>query len=99
MWGRRGRPRRRPQAVYADRAYDSAWHRRETRRRGIKPYLAQRNRPHGSGLGKVRYVVERTLGWVHQFRRLRVRYDRRADIHEAFFTLALIIICWRFLKS
>jgi transposase len=97
--GKRGRPRRRPKALYGDRGYDSGPHRRETRRRKIKLYLARRGQPHGSGLAKVRWVVERTLGLVHQFRRLRVRYDRRADIHEAFFTLVLIIICWRFLKS
>ena len=35
-----------------------------------------------------RWVVERTLSWLHQFRRLRIRYERRADIHEAFLTLA-----------
>jgi transposase len=44
-------------------------------------------------------VVERTLSWLHQFRRLRVRYERRADIHEAFVTLGCIIICWRTLKN
>ncbi len=66
--------------------------------RGIAPAIAHRNTEHGSGLGKRRWVVERTLSWLHQFRRLRVRYDRRADIHEAFLTLACAIICWRQLK-
>ena len=36
---------------------------------------------HGSGLGRWRWVVERTFAWLNQFRRLRVRYDKRADIH------------------
>jgi transposase len=33
-------------------------------------------------------VVERTLGWLHRFRRLRIRYERHADIHQAFLSLA-----------
>lgn len=95
--GKRGRPRQRPRQVQGDRGYDAAWVRQELRRRHIRPVLAKRRKPHGSGLGITRWVVERTLSWLHQFRRLRVRYERRADIHEAFLTLACIIICARFL--
>ena len=43
------------------------------RKRGIRALLAQRGQAHGSTLGVYRWVVERTLGWLHQFRRLRVR--------------------------
>ena len=50
---------------------------------------------HGSRLGVYRWVVERTLGWLHQFRRLRVRYERRADIHEAFLSIGCSLICFR----
>src|SRR5919108_2010797 len=50
---------------------------------------------HGSGLGQWRWVVERTFAWLNQFRRLRVRYERRADIHEAFLSLGCVLICWR----
>jgi transposase len=91
--GKRGRPRQRPNTVQGDRAYDSQAHRQALRRRGIKPLLAKRGVPHGSGLGKSRWVVERTFAWLHDFRRLRVRYERRADIHEAFLKLACAIIC------
>ncbi len=97
--GRRGRPRRRPKRLYGDRAYDSEAIRKELRRRRIKPYLAKRNTAHGSGLGKYRWVVERTISWLHSFRRLRLRYDRKADIHHAFLTLAATVICVRFLAS
>jgi transposase len=41
------------------------------------------NTEHGSGLGRWRWVVERSFAWLNQFRRLRVRYEKRADIHEA----------------
>jgi len=94
--GKRGRPRRRPQRVQGDRAYDSEPHRRALRARRIEPILAKRNTPHGSGLGVHRWVVERTLARLHQFRRLRVRYERRADIHEAFLSLARALICWKY---
>lgn len=93
--GQVGHPRRRPERLQGDRAYDSEPHREELLRRGIQPILAERNTEHGSGLGKSRWVVERCLSWLHQFRRLRTRYDRRLDIHQAFLTLACGLICWR----
>ena len=93
--GRRGRPRRRPALLLGDQAYDSRWHRLLLHWMGIRTALAPRGRRHGSGLGKRRWVVERTLSWLHQFRRLRVRYDRRADIHDAFLQLACIVVCFR----
>ena len=37
--------------------------------------------------------MERTFAWLSQFRRLRVRYDKRADIHEAFLSLGCALIC------
>lgn len=91
--GKIGRPRKLPEVVQGDRAYDSQPHREELRRRGIRPLLAKRRVPHGSGLGKTRWPVERTFAWLHNLRRLRVRYERRADIHEAFLKLACAIIC------
>jgi transposase len=50
-------------------------------------------------LGRYRWVVERTLSWLNRFRRLKVRYERRADIHRAFLTLGCALICWRALPS
>jgi len=97
--GKPGRPRRRPDQVLGDRGYDSQPHRDALKKRGIEAVLAKRNTEHGSGLGIYRWVVERTLSWLHQFRRLRVRYERRDDIHEAFMTIGSIIICWRFLNN
>lgn len=93
--GKPGRPRRRPQRAQGDRAYDSEPHRCELRQRGIEAVLAKRNTEHGSGLGVFRWVVERTISWLHQFRRLRIRYERRPEIHEALMSLACSLICWR----
>jgi transposase len=92
--GKRGRPRQRPDRVQGDRGYDSEPHREELRDRNIEPILAKRGTPHGSGLGVFRWVVERTHAWLHQFRRLRVRYERRDDIHEAFLHIACGLVCW-----
>lgn len=95
--GRTGRPRRKPLRVQGDRAYDSQPHRRQLRRRKIEPVLARRRTPHGSGLGVFRWVVERTLSWLHSNRRLRVRYERNDDVHEAFMDLGCAMICWNML--
>src|SRR5436309_1623852 len=95
--GKVGRPRQRPEKLYADRAYDSEPHREELRKRGIDPQIARRGTEHGSGLGVYRWVVERTHSWFHQFRRLRLRTDRRVVIHEAFVALASAMISLSFL--
>jgi len=92
--GKPGRPRHRPDQLYADRAYDSQAQRRELRHRGILPHLARRNQPHGSGLGLFRWIAERVVSWLRGFRWLRIRYDRRADIQEAFIALAGCIISY-----
>jgi transposase len=98
LQGGRGRPRHRPDCVLGDRGYDAESIRRGLRARNIVPFLAKRNTEHGSGLGRWRWVVERTFAWLNQFRRLRVRYEKRADIHEAFLSLGCALICWRFLR-
>jgi Transposase DDE domain len=60
--------------------------------RGADGYCAVE---HGSGLGRARWVVERTFAWLHHFKRLLVRYDRRAEIHEAFLALGCCLVCFR----
>ncbi|WP_322080374.1 IS5 family transposase, partial [Burkholderia cenocepacia] len=96
--GVRGRPLQKPKVIYADRGYDSEPHRRKLRERGIKPVIAKRRTEHGSGLGKFRWVVERTHAWLHNFRRLRIRFERRADIHEAFLKLGCSLVCWNIFR-
>jgi len=93
--GKPGQRLRKPRVVQGDRGYDSQPLREELHARGIRTRIARRGTLNGSGLGKTRWVVERTLAWLHQFRRLRVRYERRPDIHQAFLTLGCAMICWR----
>src|SRR5690606_5377157 len=93
--GRLGRPIQRPAIVQGDRAYGSKKHKAQLKRRGIELLAARPGDAHGSGLGKTRWPVERTVSWLHQFRRLRIRYEWRPDIHEAFMALAMACICMR----
>ena len=95
--GKRGRPRSQPKRIYGDRAYDDQAARQLLRWLGLEPHLAKRNTGHGSGLGKYRYVVERTISWLHGFRRLRVRYDRRDYIHDGFVKCAACMLCFSLL--
>jgi transposase len=95
--GKPGHPRQRPEQLYTDRAYDSEVKRQELRRRGIEPFIPEQRAPHGSGLGVVRWVAERTVSWFHGFRKLRLRTDWLSEVQEAFLTLASALICYRFL--
>ena len=92
-------PRRRPRVLLADRDYDHDKYRRLLRRRGITPRIARRGVAHGSGLGKYRWVVERGFAWLHAFKRLRTRWEHRADIHLGLLRLACALICHRWLKT
>jgi transposase len=93
----RGRPRKRPDKLHADKAYDHATHRRTLRDRGITPRIARKGVESSERLGRHRWVVERTLAWLGRYRRLRVRDERRDDIHQAFLDLGCALICWNLL--
>jgi IS5 family transposase len=91
----RGRPRKRPKKLHADKAYDFPRCRETLRKRGITARIARRSIESSEKLGKYRWAVERTLSWLNRFRRLKVRYERRDDIHQAFLDLGCALICWR----
>jgi transposase len=93
----RGRPRKRPSKLHADKAYDFARCRRACRRRGIVPRIARRGVDSSERLGRHRWVAERTLAWFARCRRLTIRYERRDDLFEAFHHLAAGLICLNFL--
>ena len=89
----RGRPRKRPVKLHADKAYDSRRCRTACRGRNIVPRIARKGIDSSAHLGRHRWVVERTFAWFARFRRLAIRYERRANIHQAFTTLAAALIC------
>jgi transposase len=107
----RGRCRKNPKRILADRAYDSAAFRRSLKKRHMVPVIPKRiykgprggcprfrkhSGPHGY---KLRFIVERTFAWLGNERRILVRYDRSIDAYEGFFTLACIKIALRKLKN
>jgi len=79
--------------------YDFTKHRRLLWARGIKPVIAKRGVAHGSGLGRQRWVVQRGFAHLHNFRRLRIRYERHPELHTALLLLACSVLCWRRLYS
>ncbi len=89
-----GRRRKRPQTLHADKAYDSRRCRRALRKRHIKVRIARKGIERSDRLGRHRWVVERTLAWLGQFRRLTVRYERREDIHHAVVSLGCALVCY-----
>ena len=93
---RRGRPRKRPDKLHADKAYRSRKNQALLRARTILSRIARPKIDSSKRLGRYRWVVERTIAWLHSFRRLRIRDERRADIHDGFLHLAVSLICWMF---
>ena len=91
-----GRPLRKPGLIQGDRGYDSPPHRDAWHRRRTQTQLGRRRTPHGRGLGRTRWVVERTLAWLYRFRRLNMRDERRACVHAALHVLGCPLICWNF---
>ena len=93
-----GRTRRRPDKLHADKGYDFPRCRSVLRQRGIKARIARRGVDSSERLGRHRWVVKRTLAWLSCCRRLCVRYERRADIHEAFLELGCALVCFNRLR-
>ena len=96
---RPGRPRKRPDKLHADKAYDFPRCRKALRRRGITPRIARRGIDSSERLGRHRWVVERTLAWLAKYRRLTIRYERREDIHEAFLHLGCSLVCLNYMRG
>jgi transposase len=89
-----GRPRFRPDIYQGDRAYGTPDVLSGVRDRGVKPLIPKINsKIHGSGLGKFRFVVERTLAWFGQNRRLKICYEKTGDHFQALHDLAAAFIC------
>ena len=80
--GKRGRPCRKPAKLHTDKGYDYPHCRHHLPKRGIQARIARRGVESSERLGCHRWVVERTLAWFSRYRRLTVRYDRGADIHD-----------------
>ena len=92
--GGRGRPRKRHVKLHADKGYANPRWRQPLTKRHIPIRIARRGIESKTKLGRHRWVVERTMAWLRQFRRLTVRYERRQEIHEAFLSLGCSLLCF-----
>ncbi|RKH47352.1 hypothetical protein D7X12_03210 [Corallococcus sicarius] len=90
-----GQRRFRPAKVHGDKAYASRKNRLGLRLRGIAPRIARPGVESKERLGRYRWVVERTLAWKNQLRRLRVRDERRDDVHFGFLALGCCVMLLR----
>jgi transposase len=97
----RGRPKKRPKRLIADKGYDSNPLRDSLAKKGIEliaPHRSNRRsetrRQDGRKLRRYRrrWKVERTFAWLQNFRRLVVRWDRHIVVYRAFFHLACALI-------
>lgn len=92
--GKPGRPKQKPEALVADKAFDCQALRTLLNWLGIEPRIPRRG-DHEHGLGKCRWFIERTFSWLHQFRRLRIRWERSPENHQQLLSLAAAVICYR----
>lgn len=97
--GKPGRPRTHPDKLYADAGFDCEATRSLLRWLGIEPHIRRRNGDHGSHLGRVRWVVERTISWIKGLRRMRVRYDRSGASIDAWTSIAAAVVCLQILTE
>ena len=92
-------PRKRPGKLYADKGYDYARCRRYLRKRGIAARIVRKGFESKDRLGRHRWVVERTHSCFAGFGKLRIRFERRLDIHKALLSIAAALITSRFVDD
>ena len=68
-------------------------------RADVKPVIARHRSEHGSGVGRLRWVVERTFAWLGRYRRLAKDYERSPRVSEAWIRLAMIRLMLRRLAA
>lgn len=101
----RGRPRSNPERLIADKAYDSDKLRKRLKKRGIDVIVPHRRDRKSKSLqdGRKlrrychRWIVERTISWLGNYRRLLVRHEREITVYRAFFHIACLLITLRHL--
>jgi transposase len=96
---RRGPRRRKPGKLHADKAYDHAELCAWVRRRGIQVRIARKGIETSEKLGRHRWVIERAISWLTGYRRLTIRYERKASHLLAFHTLAAALTCYKKLRK
>ena len=91
---RRGPRRRRPAKLHGDKGYDADHLRAYCRQLGIVPRIARRGIESSERLGRHRWKIERSISWAFGYRRLTIRYERKARYFAAFLSLAATLTCF-----
>jgi transposase len=101
----RGRPKRRPKKLVADRGYDSHDFRQALRRRGISMCIPPKRRPTSwwpkrgrpvlarKDNYRHRFKVERSFAWLGTFRRLLIRWESLFRVYRSFFAFGVMVLC------
>ena len=92
-----------PRRVIVDRGYDADWLRWSMAKRGIEmicPHRRGRVKPSlqdGRALRRYqrRWIVERTIAWLTNYRRILVRHDHNLKMYKAFVHVACMLIALR----
>jgi putative transposase len=97
---RRPRPKARcPQHLCCDKGYDAASLRHEARRRRYRPHIKSRGEEQTAkrtrGRRARRWVVERIASWINRFRRILIRWEKKAANYEAMLHFAFAYVTWR----
>lgn len=95
--GKVGRPLILPLKLYGDAGFDCEATRAILYWLGIEPHIRYRNDKHGSHLGRIRWIVERTISWIKGLRRMRIRYDRSQVSIDAWTSISAAVVCWHIL--
>ncbi len=82
----------RVKTAFADKGYDAEANPDLCRSYGTEPRIYKRGQPHGSGLGKRRWPVERANAWLLEKKRLGLRYDRLGFIAESLLQAACLFL-------
>jgi len=105
--GKRGRPRKRPKRVYADNKYGMHINRFYLDAKRVSSHIPSRAKKRHQGrprlldkasYRKVRPMIERSFGWIKNFRKIIIRYERLAITFLGLIRLAIMMILWRVLK-
>lgn len=95
------RPQRssRRQHLCLDKGYDCAAIRRRLRRRGYVPHIRSRGEEQSEkrmrGKRARRWVVERVASWLNRYRRILVRWEKKAENYQALLHFVFAHILWR----
>ena len=90
-----------PPALMGDRGYGFPYLIALVLLYGIASLLSPRgkDKPHGSGLGEQRYVIERTMSWWTHFRRINLCYERKGEHFQGLHQLATCVLCANKLRA